>query len=529
VSAPHAVESPWAPLRLKVYRVLWLAVLVSNIGSWMQTVGAQWLLVQRPGAPTLVALVQTASTLPVVLLGPPSGVLADIFDRRRLLIAVQVFQVAVGAALTVLTVAGQMPPALLLTFTFALGVGTALTAPAYQSLIPELVPRQQLPAAAGLGSVSVNVARAVGPAIAGVLVARLGVAAVFALNTLSFLVFALVLVGWRRQEEPDQDPPERFGPALRAGGRYVRHSPVIRRLMLRTGLFVVPASALWALLPVIASRRLGLSAGGYGLLLTALGLGAVAGAVMLPRLRTRLSTNRLVFVASIVYALCLILLVSVRDVAVILVALVPTGVAWVAVLSNVNAAMQLFLPAWVRARGLSAYQVVVFGGQALGALLWGLVAGEAGLVTAFLAAAALLLVGAGTVRILPLIDTRGLDRSPAVFWPEPDLVIEPGPEHPVLVTNTYTVAPAQEEAFLDAMAWVRRSRLRTGATRWDLYLEGETPHRFVEVYAVPSWAEHLRQHGGRLTGSDQAAEQRATVLSDPPPVVAHLFPADHPG
>lgn len=526
MSEPHTGESPWAPLRLKIFRALWLAVLVSNIGTWMQTVGAQWLLVNQPGAPTLVALVQTASTLPAVLLAPPSGALADIFDRRRLLIAVQVFQVAVGGALTALTLLGQMPPALLLTFTFALGVGAALTAPAYQALIPELVPRSQLTAAAGLSSVSVNVARAVGPAVAGILVARLGVAAVFALNTLSFLVFAVVLVAWRRAAESDPEPPERFGPALRAGGRYVRHSPVVRRIMLRTALFIVPASALWALLPLVASQRLGLDAGGYGLLLAALGLGAVGGALLLPRIRARLTTNRMMLVSSIVYALSLIVLVSVRNVPLILVALVPAGVAWVAVLSTINAAMQMFLPAWVRARGLSAYQIVVFGGQAGGALVWGLVAQRSGLMPTFLAAAALLLVGAGSVRSLPLIDTRGLDRSPAVYWPEPNLAVEPRPDNPVMVTNTYTVAADDEDSFLDAMTRVRRSRLRTGATRWELYREGEQPSHFVETYAVPSWSEHLRQHGGRLTGSDQASEERATALSDPPPVVAHLFPAE---
>ncbi|HKG50014.1 MAG TPA: MFS transporter, partial [Actinomycetales bacterium] len=255
------VGSPWAPLASRVFRALWLAVLVSNLGTWMQTVGAQWLLVGDPNASTLVSLVQTASALPVVLLALPSGVLADNFDRRRLLLAVQLFQAAVGAALTVLSAFGELGPALLLVFTFALGAGAALSGPAFAALTPELVPRSQLGAAAALGSVNVNLARAVGPALAGLMVARLGVTAVFAVNTLSFMAYAAVLALWRPKDDPDGGVPERFLPALRAGGRYVRWSPVVRRILFRCGTFVLPATALWALLPLVATRRLGLGPG----------------------------------------------------------------------------------------------------------------------------------------------------------------------------------------------------------------------------------------------------------------------------
>jgi MFS family permease len=522
VSAP----SPWAPLQVKAFRALWIAVLVSNIGTWMQTVGAQWLLVRQPGAATLVALVQTAATLPVVLLALPSGVLADILDRRRLLIGVQLFQVAVGVALTVLTVAGQMPPALLLVFTFALGAGAALTAPAYQALIPELVPRSQLGSAAALSSVSVNLARAVGPAVAGLLVARVGVAAVFALNTLSFLFFAVVLMTWRHALDESTAPPERFVAALWAGGRYVRHAPVVRRILLRSALFVLPASALWALLPVVASQRLGLNADGYGLLLGALGVGAVGGAFLLPHIRTHLSTNMLLLAASLAYALAMAVLVLIDNVPVVALVLLPAGMAWLAVLSTVNASMQLFLPGWVRARGLSTYQVVVFGSQAAGGLVWGLLAQRTSLVVALLVAALVLLVSAATIPVRPLMDTAGLDRSTAVYWPEPQLALVPEPDvGPVRVSITYTVPPEREGAFIEAMDDVRRSRRRTGATRWELFRQGEEPHRFLETYTVPSWQEHLRQHEGRLTGYDQEAEERAVALSDTPPVVVHLLPA----
>jgi MFS family permease len=518
--------SAWAPLRVAAYRSLWLALLASNIGTWMQTVGAQWLLVEQSGSDTLVALVQTASTLPIVLLALPSGALADTLDRRRLLIAVQSFLIGVGALLTVLTLAGHMPPALLLTLTFALGAGQALTAPAWQAIIPDLVPRSQLASASALGAVSMNLARAVGPAVAGVLIAQTGAGVVFGLNTLTFAGFVLALWRWRPPAAAYAEAPERFTAAMRAGSRYVRHSPVVRRILLRAALFLVPGSALWALLPLVASRRLGLGSGGYGVLLGAVGLGAVAGAVLLPRLRTRWTVNRMLLIAGVAFAVVLVVLGLVRNEAVVLMALVPAGVAWVLVLSNVNAAMQLFLPNWVRARGLAIYQMIFAGAQAAGALAWGALSDASGLVTAHLTAAVLMAAGVLTLRWWPMRDTSGLNRDPAVFWPEPHFERDPDDhDGPVLVTVTYPVAAANEDAFVAAMGEVRRSRLRTGAVRWGLFRDGENPDRFVEAYLVPSWDEHRRQHTGRLTGADRAAEERALALTDGPAQASHLFSA----
>jgi len=522
-----ATTSPWAPLRVATYRNLWLALLAANIGTWMQTVGAQWLLVHEPNASTLVSLVQTASLLPVLLLALPAGALADTFDRRHLLIAVQIFLAGVGAVLTALTVTGHMPPALLLTLTFALGVGQALTLPAWASIIPELVPRTHLPSASALGSISVNVARSVGPAVAGVLVARMGVAAVFALNTLTFLIFALALVRWRpRRGATTVEIPERFTAALRAGGRYVRHSPVVRRLLQRAVLFVVPGSALWALLPLVASRRLGMGSSGYGLLLAVLGIGAIAGGLVLPWVRAHMSSTQFLLVGGLFYGVALLVVAVVRSVPLVMVALVPAGVAWVVVLSNINAEVQLFLPSWVRARGLAVYQVVFAGGQALGALAWGLLGDATGLVTTYLVAAVLMILAALTVRFWPLPDLRDISRDPTTYFPELQLTLQPDPRvGPVLVTVTYTVSPDREDEFVEAMESVRGARQRTGATRWGLFKEGEAPQRFVEVYQVPSWDEHLRQHGGRLTGADQQAEERAEALAEGEPEVRHLLPA----
>jgi predicted MFS family arabinose efflux permease len=523
---PAARASTWSPLRIGVFRAMWLAVLVSNIGLWMQTVGAQWLLVSQPHASILVALVQTADMLPDVIFGVVGGVLADMFDRRRLLIAVQAFMAVTGLALTLLTFAGQMPPALLLTFTFVLGSGSVISLPAYQSLIPELVPRSQIASAATLGSISVNLARAIGPAIAGVLIARIGVGAVFAINAATFLAYGIVVAAWRPNVETSSQLPERFVSALRAGGRYVRYSPVMRRMLLRTALFLVPGSALWALLPLVATERLKMGASGYGLLLGALGVGAVAGSFLLPRLRTRLSANRLLVGASLVYAGVMVAIVLVPNVLVAVLALLPAGLAWIAVLSTMNASLQLFLPTWVRARGLSVYLTVLFGSQAVGAVLWGFAAAPKGVLPAYLVAAALMVGGAATIRMWPLIDTAGMDRGTVVLS-EPQLAFDAAPdEGPVVVRITYTVSSEREPTFLDAMVRVRLSRLRTGASQWGLFRDGEIPHEFVELFVVASWDEHLRQHTDRLTGTDTEYLDYARSLSDPPPRTSHLIAAE---
>ena len=527
MAEPLRSVSTWSPLRIGVFRALWIAVLVANIGTWMQTVGAQWLLVQLPHAAILVALVQTADFLPDVLFGLAGGALADVFDRRRLLIVVQLTMAFVGCVLTILTFAGQMPPALLLVFTFALGCSSVFTNPAYQSLVPELVPRDQLRAASALGSISVNLGRLIGPALAGVLISWIGVAAVFGLNALTYVFFAVVLVTWRPPAGSAPDLPERFLSAMRAGGRYVLNAPVVRRILLRATLFLVPASVLWSLLPLVATRQLGLGADGYGLLLGALGAGAVVGALILPRFRARLSANHLIGAASVIYALASVLIVVVPNLVLSVIVLLPAGAAWIAVLSDMNAELQLFLPAWVRARGLSVYQMVLFGAQGIGAVVWGAIAEPLGLRAAFLIAAAAMVAGLASMRFWPFLDTAGMERRTIAYWPEPQLAFDADLDSgPVVVRSTYTIASDNERSFLEAMARVRESRLRTGATQWGLFRDGEVAHRFVELYVVPSWDEHLRQHRYRITGTDHEFEERADTLSDPPPEVSHLIAVD---
>lgn len=522
--AGASAVSSWAPLRSAVFRALWIAVLVSNVGNWMQTVGAQWLLVNQAHAAILVALVQVADTLPDALFELVGGVLADIFDRRRLLLLVQIGFGAVAIALALLTLIGQMTPPLLLLFTFVLGSATVFTNPAYQSLVPDLVSKRELRAAAALGSIGINLARVVGPALAGLLIARLGVAAVFAVNALTYVFFALAITIWKPPSRPRPALPEHFLPAIRAGFGYVRNAPIVERILLRVGLFLIPASVLWSLLPLIATQRLHLGAAGYGLLLGALGAGAVAGAIILPALSRRLSDNQLMLVASLAYAVPLALIAAVPSVVLAVLVLLAAGAAWVAVLSSMNAALQLFLPAWVRARAISVYLMLLFGAQAAGALLWGLVADVVGVVATFLIAAALLIVGAATIRWWPLISTAGMDRSTVAAWPEPQLIFDPGlGGGPVVVRNVYTIGPDKVTPFLEAMERVRLSRLRTGASRWGLYRDGERANTFVEMFSVPSWEEHLRQHRDRLTGADRDYDAQARALSDPPPEASHLI------
>jgi|SRR5215204_913970 len=524
-SIAPAESSPWAPFRQRAFRWLWIGVLISWIGTWMQVVGAQWLLIDAPNAATVVALVQVANTLPVMLLALPGGVLADSFDRRWLLFTIQVYFFLVGALLAALTFAGLMPPALLLAFTFTLAIGAAVQLPSWQATLPELVPRNQLRAAARLEMVGVNVARSVGPALAGLVIASFGVPVVFALNALSVVFLAVALLFWRRSPAESQARRERFVPALRAGSRYVWHEPVVRRIMLRATLFVTPAIALWALLPLIASQQLGLGADGYGALFGALGVGAIIGALVLGRVRDRLSSNGMLATAGLFYALVLAAIVLTDNFPIALVTLVLAGVAWIAVISTLNAELQLFLPVWVRARGLGIYMVTFTGSMTVGALIWGLVAEGIGLQTTFFIAAALVLasVAVGVVRRVP--ETGHLDPEPAIYWPEPRLAFDPEADTgPVMVTVEYTVTPERESAFLEAMDQLRLSRRRTGATRWELYRDGDRPDRFLELFSVPSWEEHLRQHAGRLTAVDREVEEAALAFSDPPARAEHLLP-----
>ncbi len=503
---------------------MWLAQLGSNIGSWMQTVATQWLLIDRNAS--LIALVQTASLLPVFFLSLPAGVFADTLDRKRLLTGTTIFMAVLAAVLAVSAAFGATGPALLLSITFLIGCGSALNSPAWQAIQPDLVPREQIPNAAALGSITVNAARAIGPALAGVLVAWLGAAPVFAINAVSFVGIVIALVAWHPAKRQLTQDPERMGEALRAGLRYLWAAPGVQRIILRSVLFAAPASALWALLPIVSHQRYHLGASGYGLLLGALGVGAMLGVWQLGRLRAHVSPNAILAGSAVLFGFATLSCV-VFPLPVTVCALVAGGFAWISTLSTLNAGMQLALPAWVRARGLAAYIFAFMGAQAIGSLVWGLVASHWDLRDAMLASAVLLGLAALSVTVLPIHQlTLHLDRTVSVPWPEPVLAFEPSPtDGPVQVDIRYVVRPGHQEAFIAAMREVSRGRRRTGAQRWRLWRDGAHPDEFHEVFSVASWSEHLRQHQDRMTGFDQQVLDEARALAEPDPLVLHLFAA----
>jgi MFS family permease len=515
----------WAPLRHPAFRALWIAQTVSNVGTWMQTVGAQWLIVSLGGTALTVSLVQTATTLPTFLIGLPAGALGDILDRRKLMIGSQAFMLVCATVLGVLTVLDKIGIPTVLALTFGIGLGSAVLRPSWQAVQPELVDREEIPQAAALNGVSMNMARAVGPAIGGVVVAVTNAGVVFIANAVSFLGVMGVLARWKRPRHESTLGAEHVTHAIRAGTRYVRHSPRLRSVLTRTLSFCLFSSALWALLPVVAHDRLGLGSGGYGLLLGAVGIGAVCGAVILSGARR--SADEAVAAATIAFAAACLVLAWSRSVPLDAVALFVGGACWIAVLSSLNASAQVALPGWVRARGMATYLLVFQGGQAAGSVLWGTLATHTSTATALSVVAGGLGVAlAFFSRRHKLATSVELDMTPVASWTEPELAIEPDPHRPVLVTIEYRVPLENHEAFREAMQRLGRSRRRTGAERWSLYQDVADPDRFVENYLVDSWEEHMRQHYDRQTAQDMAIQKRAldlTVDKTPPPAQHLLF------
>jgi MFS family permease len=523
-NAPRAVTA-WSPLAYPVFRSLWLAALASNVGSLMQGVAAAWLMTSLTDSPAPVALLVTAVSLPLFLVGLPAGALADVVERRRLVIWTQVWMSAIAAVLAAVAFLGWMTPALLLGLTFLLGLGGAVAAPAWQAIVPQLVPRQQLPSAIALNGAGFNLARAIGPALGGLIVAAASPVAVFAINALSYLGVILVLSRWQAPPpEQRSGPPERVGSAVVAGLRYARHSPPLRAVLARTAAFITFASALWALLPVVAEGRLGLSSIGYGILLAALGLGAVGGAFLMPRLRDRFSGDALVSIMTLVFAAGTLALAYLQNLWLISAALVFVGIAWLVLTSSLNVAAQTTTPGWVQARALGVYLLVFQGGFAGGSALWGMVADRFGDRVALVVAAALLVVGIVAAFRWRLLSGEEMDLSPSQHWPEPQLEQQPEPdEGPVLVMVEYRVEAAKQDEFSDAMQDIQVIRLRDGASHWGLFRDAAETDRIVETFVISSWAEHQRQHE-RITVADRAAQERALALQQPgtSPVVSHF-------
>ncbi|HZX77872.1 MFS transporter [Lysobacter sp.] len=523
-TATDAASGPWSPLKVPTFRGLWLAILAGNIGTWIHDVAAAWVMAETTGSPFMVAAVQSATTLPVVLLAIVAGTLSDIVDRRRYLILAQLWMFLVAGTLALLAQFGQMGPWTLVMLTFALGVGAAMAMPAQQASTPELVPRPMLGAAVALGSLSMNIARAIGPALGGVIVAQLGVAWAFAINALSFLGVMVVLVRWRREPASSALPPETFGVALRAGWRYARQASVLQAVLVKAGSFFVFASALTALLPIVVKQELRASAGTYGLLLGCVGAGAITGALLLPRLRRRIEPDRLVLLATLAYAACIAVLALVRDVRVLYLMSLVNGFAWISVLSSLQIAAQTSVPAWVRARALSLYIVVFSAGLAAGSLGWGALAQAQGATTALLAASFGTVLAALFGLRFPLGAAMQLDVTPSGHWPQPVVTDEvAGDRGPVLVTIEYRVRLPERSEFLRLMRELGRGRRRNGAVSWGVAEDTVAPGVYMEHFVDCSWLEHLRQHE-RVTEDEHHLQEAIGALLEPGtmPVVRHF-------
>ena len=524
--------SGWEPLRRPVFRNLWLAALVSNLGSWMQDTAGTWLMTSLTTSPLLIALMQTAASLPAVLLAFPAGSIADILDRRRLLIVWQTWMLVSVALLSGLTLAGVISPWTLLLLTFLLSIGSAMNSPAWQAIFPELVPRSELPDAISINSAGFNLARALGPALGGLTVAAFvstitGASMAFLCNAVSFVAVIAVLYMWRRTPPfKSALPAERLLGSMRAGVRYLRHAPALQAILVRTVLFTGFASAAWALLAVVAQQDLHQGAMGYGILNGCMGLGAVFGAASLPKVRKRFTEDAFVGWATMVFACTLAVLAFERHFWIIVLSLIATGFAWTTITSTLNVAVQLSVPAWVQARALGIYQMVFLAGMALGSALWGYVAQRLSTPQSLLCAALGLLATLPLARRFHLLQGILPDLSPyALNRPAPQVVIEPNPEDgPVLVTIEYQISETDYEEFTGAIHKLRSVRLRDGAMRWGVFRDTARPERVIETFVVDSWLEFLRARA-RMTASDRLIRDRVWNFhqGDSPPVTSYMI------
>jgi MFS family permease/quinol monooxygenase YgiN len=478
----------------------------------MTDVGQGWLMASLTPSPLIVSLLLTAESLPFFALGLPAGALADIVDRRRLLIVTQVAMAVAVGTLAVVTFAGIVTPLMLLMLAFGLGIATALNDPAWYAVVPELLPKEELAAGVTLNGVGINVARSLGPALGGFVAAAAGPASVFVFDALSFLGVVGVLFAWRRERSPTVLPAERMFGAIRAGLRFARHSEALRHVLLRTFLFMVCGAGVMALMPVLG-RETGHGAVGFGLLLGSLGVGAVAGAALLPRVRSRVGSEVLVGAGSLAFALVAIGAATFRGLSVLCPVMLVGGVAWISVLSTLTVGAQQASPPWVRARALAVYLIVFQGAIAGGSVLWGIVASRGGLSMAYFGIASGLALGAALAARRGLAPDQVVDHTPAHHWPDPVVSAKPSLEAgPIMVQVEYTVEPPNADAFRSATAELGRSRRRDGAMQWWLFQDTADPSRFVETWIEETWADHLRNHE-RVSVAHKDVEQRVRDLT----------------
>jgi MFS family permease len=520
-----------APLRHPLFRLLWSANVVVSLGVWMQNTGAGWLMTSLAPNPFTVSMVQAATIMPVFLLALPAGALADIIDKRRLILGTQSWMLAAAAVLAVLTYFGATGALGLLALTFAIGVGSAMNSPAWGSVMAEVVPRHDLAQAIALNGVGFNLARAIGPALAGALVLAGGPALAFALNAASYTAVIVALFMWHRRNRRSALPREHFISAMRVGMRFTRHTPVMRAAMVRAAVYFAPASAPWALLPLVVRQQLDLGAGAFGVLLGLMGVGGVTAGMLLPEVRARVSRGNTVFVSTLCSAVGMVVLALSRHWLPAAAAMLIFGVGWVTAASVAQGAAQLAAPTWVRSRALALYQLASNGGIVAGSFFWGWLGTRVGLSTTMLTAAGAALVLALVARRFDIDaeQTVGTVQTRTPIPPPPEAV---APEFASVVTAArnrvresqhYRIDPARQQQFLAVMAEVRDVRGRCGALDWQLYEDVAHPEGWLEVWMVESWTDHLREEA-RMSEADRNTLALAVAFNsgEPLPPSRHL-------
>lgn len=515
----------FAPFGIPVFRSLWLATLLSNLGTLVQAVAAGWTMTTLTDSEQMVALVTASTTLPIMVLSLLAGVLADNYDRRRIMMAAQILMLTVSVGLTLVTWFGLLTPWLLLTFTFLIGCGAALHNPSWQASVGDIVPRDQVPAAVMANSMSFNLMRSIGPAFGGFIIVVAGAAAAFAFNAMSYLAIILVLAFWKKTKVVRTLPREPFRQAATAGMRYVGLSPNLLRIILRGCLFGFTAVSVLALLPLVTKDLLAGTASTYGLLLGCFGIGAVIGALTNARTRARFNTETIVRAAFVAMALGVLLLATGRSQPLAALALLLCGACWMTTNSLLNVSLQLSTPRWVVGRALSFYMMSNAFGMVGGSWLWGLLAETQGLQVALVVSAMALIIGGMVGYKLPLPEYDRLNLEPLNKFIEPTLAVQLKQRTgPIMITIDFDIANDDIPAFLTAMTERRRIRIRDGARRWSLLRDLEQPNIWTEKYYVATWVEYIR-HNQRRTVSDSDVSDDLIALhqgSEPPKVCRML-------
>jgi MFS family permease len=510
---PSPAPSTWSALRHNSFRGLWASGGAYFVGNAMQAMAAAWMMVELTGSAFLAALVQTAVFLPMFLLALPAGVLADTSDRRRLILGALMVQAATASLLALLVLTGVAGPGTLLFFIFVAGCCTALLSPAWNSAIGDSIPRDELPQAITAISIAYNAARAVGPAAAGVVFALAGAGWIFLIAVLSTLAMWFGVRRWPpKPHPPSRLPAERLWGGMLSALRFARHSEAILAQLVRTVAYSASGSALWALLPSIAQRQLGLGAAGFGLLMGCLGGGAVTIGLIVGRLRERAGLEKLVATGCVVFAGVMLIAAFSHSRPLVYTALVLGGGAWMAVMTTFNTATQTSAPPWVRARATALHTLCALGSFAIGSAFWGALSGLVGLPSALCIAAACMGAGILLARRFALRMGQTSDVTPATPWEDSFVFHEPDPEAgPVAVEIGYRIRADDSAAFLEAVSQLRAPRRRDGATFWRIYRDLADPSRYVERFIVTSWAEYLHQRA-RATQTDHELESRVRAF-----------------